>query len=325
VRLQKRRSAVDSSFYALSGGLAARKQSPGWRRHLPPLLFLSGLTLLLLALARPQAQVKLPTVQGTVMLVFDVSASMGATDVQPSRLEAAKAAAREFVRSRPATVQIGIVSFSGSGFTVQSPTHDENALLNAINRLQPTSGTSLGQGILAALRSLAVEAGFTVNDAPAPTPQSQGQGASPGAMSQDALLAQLPEGAYPASLIVLLSDGENTESFDPSRAALAAAEHAVRVDALGFGTTAGADLQVDGYDVHSALDEGTLQDITQNAGGTYYPPQDAQGRKQVFANLTSQLVIKSQRMEITALLAGASIVVLLAGSLLSMAWFNRLP
>ena len=84
---------------------------------------------MLVALARPQAQVSLPRVEGTVMLVFDVSASMGATDVQPSRLEAAKAAAREFVLSQPSTVQIGIVSFSGSGFTVQTPTNDANTLV----------------------------------------------------------------------------------------------------------------------------------------------------------------------------------------------------
>ena len=117
--------------------------------------------IILVALARPQAEVKLPRVEGTVILVFDVSASMGAKDVEPSRMEAAKVAAREFVLSQPETIKIGIVSFSGSGFTVQTPTNDPNLLLAAINRLKPTSGTSLGQGILAALHTIAVDAGLT--------------------------------------------------------------------------------------------------------------------------------------------------------------------
>ncbi len=120
--------------------------------------------IILVALARPQAQISLPRVEGTVMLVFDVSASMGATDVEPTRLEAAKTAAREFVLSQPETVQIGIVSFSGSGFTVQAPTNDANTLLNTIDRLEPTSGTSLGQGILSALHTIAVDAGLATGE-----------------------------------------------------------------------------------------------------------------------------------------------------------------
>ena len=116
--------------------------------HVPPALFLLSLLIILLALARPQAQVSLPRVEGTVIMVLDVSASMGATDVDPSRLEVAKAAAREFIQSQPETVKIGMVSFSSSGFTIETPSRDTAALLSAIDRLQPTAGTSLGQGIL---------------------------------------------------------------------------------------------------------------------------------------------------------------------------------
>jgi Ca-activated chloride channel family protein len=326
LRVQRRRSLAVGS-YRLAASRPAMKQAPGFRRHLPSLFFLASLVILLVALARPQAHISLPRVEGTVMLVVDVSASMGATDVEPTRLEAAKAAAREFVLSQPETVQIGIVSFSSSGFTVQSPTNDTNTLLDTIARLEPTSGTSLGQGIVSALHTIAVDAGLTT-DGPATegnavvTP-SAGQNAQPSPLRDEAVLAQLPEGIYPASVIVLLSDGENNQSVDPLLAAEAAAEHGVRIDALGFGTSAGAILELDGFSVHTALDEATLQQITETAGGAYYPTSGEQDLEQVYASLTPQLVVKPETMEITSVLAGASILIMLTGSLFSLLWFNR--
>jgi Ca-activated chloride channel family protein len=295
--LNRRREALAASF---GSGQAARKPGPGSRRHLPPALFLLSLMIILVALARPQAQVTLPRVEGTVILLFDVSASMGANDVEPSRMEAAKAAAREFVLSQPETVRIGIVSFSGSGFAVQAPTNDANLLLAAINRLQPGSGASLGQGVLTAL-------------------QNDGQG------PPDAeLLAQLPAGPYPSSVIVILSDGENNQSLDPLAAAQAAAERQVRIDTLGFGTLAGTTLELDGFMVHTALDEATLQQIAEAAGGAYYAAQNQADPQAVYANLAPQLVVKSETMEVTSLVAGAGLLILLLGSLFSLLWFNWL-
>ncbi len=332
---RKRRMRVASAFYGLAGPAGA-KRAPGFRRHLPPLFFLVGLAILLFALARPQATVRLPRVEGTVMLVFDVSASMGAADVEPSRLEAAKKAAREFVLTQPSTVRIGIVSFSGSGFTVQTPTNDSTALLATIARLKPASGTAVGDGILTALKAIAVDAGLAADPTPAPgsateappapqggaTPPTEQQG-GPG-FGQQELLASLPEGPYPPSVIVLLSDGENNQSIDPLEATQAALAHNVRVDALGFGTTAGITLQLDGYSVHTALDEAQLTQIAAETGGVYYAAQGEQDPKEIYANLTPALVIKPQAMEITSILAGAGIVMLLAGSLLSVLWLNRL-
>jgi Ca-activated chloride channel family protein len=328
LRVQRRRQARAAGFYALGGGPWAKRQTPGFRRHLPPLLFLLSLAIILVALARPQARVSLPRVEGTVMLVVDVSGSMGATDVTPSRLEVAKAAAREFVLSQPTSVQIGIISFSNSGFIVQAPTNDSNALLSTINRLEPTSGTSVGQGIATALRAIAINAGLATNNATTPgnatpTPPT-GQGTQPSQQQQQDLLAQLPPGDYPASVIVLLSDGENNESIDPLAAAKAAADHGVRINTLGFGTTAGTTLEVNGFRVHTALNEAALQQIAQTAHGTYFPAPDEQDRKQVFASLTPQLVVKPEDMEITSVFAGASILFLMIGSLFSMLWFNRL-
>lgn len=324
--IHRKRHSRAANFFSVQ---PSRSQAPGDRRHIPAGLFLTSLVIILVALARPQAEVKLPRVEGTVMLVFDVSASMRAEDVEPSRMEAAKTAAREFVLSQPETIKIGIVSFSSSGFTVQAPTNDPNLLLAAINRLQPTSGTSLGQGILAALHTIAVDAGLVAEEQPTPEAPSTAEGPPQDSQQQmradDRLLDQLPEGPYPPSVIVLISDGENNQSIDPLRAANAAAEREVRIDALGFGTTAGADIEVDGFIIHTVMDETTLQLITQAAGGAYYATQNEQDPQAVYANLVPRLVVKPELMEITALFVGASILLLLLGGLLSMFWFNRLP
>lgn len=338
LRVQRRRLALAAAFEGFGGQPApAIRRSPGFRRHVPPLFFLLSLVILLVALARPQAEISLPRIEGTVMLVMDVSGSMAAADAEPTRLEAAKAAAREFVLSQPETVQIGIVSFSSSGFTVQAPTNDAVALLNTIDRLQPTSGTSLGQGILSALYAIAEDAGLIEGE---PTPeagalatplpernapaQGAGQDAVPAQLRDEALLAQLPEGNYPAAVIVLLSDGEHNEALNPLRAAETAAEHGVRVDALGFGTTSGAVIEVDGFSIHTALDEATLQQVTELAGGTYVAAQSEPDLRQVYSRLTPELVIKPEALEMTGVLAGVSMVMLLVGSLFSMRWFNRL-
>ncbi len=299
---------------------------PGFRRHIPPLLFLLSLVIVLVALARPQARVTLPHVEGTVILVFDVSGSMVADDVKPSRLEAAKGVARDFVNRQPSTVKIGVVSFSGSGFTIQTPTNDTNLVLAAINRLQPTTATSIGQGILAALNTIAVEdglktAGQIQSGGVSPT-QSPDSGSQPGASQVD-LLALLPDGPYPSSTILLLSDGENNESIDPLVAAQTAAEHQVPIDTLGFGTTAGTIIKVNGFTLFTAMDEALLKQIAQVTGGTYLAGQDEQNLQSVYASLTPHLVVKPETMEVTALFAGAGLVTLLIGSLLSMVWFNR--
>jgi Ca-activated chloride channel family protein len=325
IGVQKRRQVLGSVFGHADQAATAR-QNPGWRRHFVPGLFLLSLAILLAALARPQAKITLPRVEGTVMLVMDVSGSMAAEDIEPNRLEAAKNAAREFILSQPETVQIGVISFSGSGFAVQTPTEDEQQLLDAINRLGPQSGTSLGQGILAALNTIAADAGLEppVQSTPEDSAPRQNQ-AQPVMTVDDNLLAQLPEGPYPSSVIVLFSDGENNQSINPLTAAQAAAERGVRIDALGFGTTAGTTLEVDGFNIHTALDENALQQITSAAGGSYFNTQNEQDPQKVYTNLSPQLVVKPETMEVTSLFAAGSMLVMLIGAAFSMLWFNRLP
>src|SRR5436309_15737486 len=156
VRLQRRRRRLAATYGSLGLVQEAAGRRLGGRRHIPPALFLLGLTLLAVALARPQTVLSLPKVEGTVILAFDVSGSMAADDLKPTRMEAAKAAARAFVQRQPRTVQIGVVGFSDNGFTVQAPTNNQDTILAAINRLTPQRGTSLGQGILASLKTIAV-------------------------------------------------------------------------------------------------------------------------------------------------------------------------
>jgi Ca-activated chloride channel family protein len=313
LRMQQRRRRLAASYgsFGLVQGAAGRQI--GLRRHLPPALFLAGLTILMLALARPQTVVSLPRVEGTILLAFDVSGSMAADDMQPTRMEAAKAAARDFVERQPPSVQIGVVAFSDSGFAVQTPTNDQEAILASINRLTPTRGTSLANGILASLNAIAADVGQApllysdLTPAPTATPTS------------------VPQGTYTSAVIVLLTDGENTVSPDPLAAAQAAAERGVRIYTVGVGTAAGTLLHIDGFTVHTQLDEAMLQQISQLTEGVYYNAENEQDLHTIYDNLDPQLVIKPEKMEVTSIFAGASILVLLIGGAFSLLWFSRLP
>ncbi|HEX8218542.1 MAG TPA: VWA domain-containing protein, partial [Chloroflexia bacterium] len=135
VGMQQRRQRLVSIYGNPGLVQQAAGRRVGARRHIPPLFFLVALVVLILAMARPQATVSLPRLEGSVILAFDVSGSMAADDLKPSRIEAAKAAAREFVQDQPSSVQIGVVTFSDSGFTAQPPTDNQDAVLAAIERL----------------------------------------------------------------------------------------------------------------------------------------------------------------------------------------------
>lgn len=291
---------------------ASRGGTLGRRRYISPALLLIGLAVMVVALARPQAVVSLPRVEGTVILAFDVSGSMAADDLKPTRMEAAKAAAREFVARQPASVLIGVVAFSESGFSVQVPTGDQATVLSAINRLAPTRGTSLARGILTSLDAIAAaeadpaEGYYTERTTgPDPTP--------------------VPAGTHSSAVIVLLSDGENTTSPDPVAAASAAAQRGIRIDTVGLGTQAGAVLQVEGFRVHTQLDESTLRQISQATDGAYYPAADPTALEAVYDNVEARLVVRPEMIEITSIFAGAALLALLIGGLSSLLWLGRIP
>lgn len=312
MRLQQRRRQLVARYGSLGFVQAAGRQL-GRRRHIPPALFLLGLTILVLALARPQTVVSLPRVEGTVILAFDVSGSMAAEDLQPTRMEAAKAVARDFVQRQPNTILIGVVAFSESGLAVQAPTNDQAAILGAIERIKPQRGTSLGQGILASLSALEIDAGQTVRrySTLTPTPEPTPEPVAPGSDRTTA--------------IVLLTDGENTASPDPLEAAQTAADRGVRIYTVGIGSAAGTTLEVNGFTVHTRLDEATLEQIAQITTATYYNAEDQDELRAIYENLDLALVVKPEATEVTALFAGAALLVLLIGGMCSLLWFGRVP
>ena len=279
----------------------------------PSTLFLAGLATLIVALARPQAVVSLPQQAGTVILAFDVSGSMAADDLQPSRIEAAKAAARAFVDRQPASVQVGVVVFSDSGFTVQTPTNDQAAILASIDRLTPQRGTSLAYGILISLNTIASIGAQGPSQYSNLTPEPT---ATP---------TPVPQGTHQPAVIILLTDGENNEPPDPLEAAQLAADRGVRVYTVGIGSPAGTTLNIDGFTVLTQLNEAMLTQIAQITGGDYYNAENEQDLQAIYEHIDPQLVVKPQKMEITSLFAGASILALLLGGAFSLLWFGRLP
>lgn len=284
----------------------------GIARHIPWAFFLLAVAALLFALSRPETYVTLPRMEGTVVLAFDVSGSMAANDLQPTRMEAAKIAARAFVQRQPPTVQIGIVAFSDSGFSVQAPGSDQDATLAAIDRLSPERGTSLANGILVSLNTIVSQGApathFYSNLTPEPT-------SAPTAV---------PAGFHTSSIVILLSDGENNEQPDPLAAARVAAERGVRVYTVGLGSPSGTTLHVNGFTVHTSLDEELLQQIAQLTGGAYFSAQSTQQLTDIYNKLSPELVIKPAQMEVTSILTGASGLLFLLGGLYSLLMFGRI-
>ena len=286
----------------------------GMRRHIPALIFLAGITILLFSLARPQATVSVPKIEGTVMLTFDVSGSMAAEDLPPTRMEAAKLAARQFVEQQPSGISIGVVVFSDGGISVQPPTDNREETLTTIDRLVPRRGTSIGNGILVALNTIAVDAGdppiLNTND-----------------LSQDPAVApvEAPQGWYPSAVIVLFTDGENNQEPDPTMAAEVAADLGVRVYTVGIGTPAGTTIEVEGMTVHTSLDEAMLQFIAFETGGMYYNAGNENELDRIYSDLEPKLSIKPEEMEMTSIFAGLGMIVFLLGGMLSLLWFGHVP
>jgi Ca-activated chloride channel family protein len=303
-RLVRARAARRAELAAL--GLVAPAPPAGVPRHVPPALFLAALVLLLTALARPEAAVPQPHRQGTVILAFDVSGSMAATDVAPTRLEAAKAAARTFVERQPSTVRLGVVAFGGSGVVTQEATADRAKVLAAIDRLRPDGGTALARGLQTSLGAI-VGRPVLVDGPDASGVEPQG-----------------PDlGYHGSAAIVLLSDGENTGEPDPIELADLASSAGVRIYPVGLGRPEGTVLQIDGFQIATALDEPLLREIASRTDGRYFAAADEQALAAVYDSVELAWTVETEHVELTALLAAAAAVLLLVGASLSLAWFGR--
>ena len=311
---QRRRQRYALRYASLSLIKEALGKGPGIRRHIPPALFLIALAVMIVGLARPQAVIILPKQEGTVVLVIDVSGSMQADDLQPSRMEAAKAAARSFVQKQPQGVRIGVVSFTDNAFIVQAPTSDREPVIAAINRLQPQRGTAVGRGLLSALDAIfeqnlsgSLDVGPNTRVTPAPTP------------------TPLPRGEYAPAIVVLLTDGESNTGPDPVDIAKQAALRGVRVFTVGVGSAEGTVLRIQGRSVRTRLDEASLKKIADMTDGQYFNASNEGDLKTIYDNLGSRTVLRTEKTEITYLFTGGAIIVSLLAGMLSLLWFSRLP
>jgi Ca-activated chloride channel family protein len=317
---RKRQQVV--AYASLSLIKQAMTPRRNWRRHLPPALLLLALAALLLAAARPMARIALPTQQETVMLAIDVSGSMRATDVQPSRLEAAQAAARAFLADLPRHVKVGIVAFAGSAQIAQLPTTNREDLNAAIDRFQLQRGTATGNGIVLSLAALFPDSGIDLGQL------AYGRYSQPRGISLDATPpvqppAPVAPGSYGSAAIILLTDGQRTTGVDPLEAAKLAADRGVRVYTVGVGTVEGVTIGFEGWSMHARLDEESLKGIAKQTLGEYFHAASAEALTQVYETLSSRLTVEKKETEITALLALLGALLVMASAALSMLWFHR--
>lgn len=307
LRLLRRRQQAAAELGPLGLVQSSSGRELGWRRHIPPLFFLVGLIFLLIGLARPEMSITLPRIEGTVILAFDVSDSMTAEDLEPSRIDAAKEAARIFVENQPSTIKIGVVAFSNGGLVVQPPTDDQGAVLAAVERLTPQGGTSLGQGIFTSLNAIAGEA-IVIDET---------------MLEDDTQAFQIED--YSSAVTILLTDGENTEPPEPAEIAQLAAEAGVRIYPIGLGSEEGAVIELEGFSILSQLDQAMLEEIASMTNGSYYHAEDAETLQEIYQNVDLQLTIEGEKTEVTSVVAGIGMLLFLIGGALSLLWFGRMP
>jgi Ca-activated chloride channel homolog len=304
-RLQRERAERRARLASL-GLVAARAERSGWRRRLPPVLLLLALVVLVAGLARPEATVPQPRREGTVILAFDVSASMAAKDLEPNRIDAAKAAARTFVQKQPSTVRVGVVAFSGSGLVTQEPTTDKATVVAAIDRLTPQGGTDLASGLQTSLSSI-VGRPVLVDSGPVNPLEPRG-----------------PDlGYHGSAAVILLSDGENTAGRDPLDVADIASGAGVKVYPIGLGKPEGTVLELDGFQVATRLDEPLLREIATRTDGKYFAATDEQALAQVYDSIALAWTVADEHIELTGLFAAVAGLLLLVGVGLSFVWFGR--
>jgi Ca-activated chloride channel family protein len=317
------------------GNFGMLKQAMGrssrLRRHIPPLLFLAALALMLLGVARPSAVITVSSHKSTVILSMDVSGSMRATDVKPSRVEAMQAAAKAYIAQQHREVLIGIVAFAASAFLVQSPTSDHTALNAAIDRLELQRGTAVGSGILMSLATLFPEEDFAVNpfsgraDPTDPAFNGFTAGGTPiGANPKKKQPVLREPGSYKSAVIILLTDGSTNAGPDPIEAARTAASHGVRVFTVGFGTANGDIVGFGGRRMRADLDEDSLKRIADITRAQYHRASSSEELQAVYNLLSKSVIVETKETEITSYFT--ALAALLAGisAFLSLLWFNRI-
>ena len=310
---QRRRSRYTVRFTNLDLLANVVSAKPGWRRHVPPAFYLLALAALLVSLARPQALALVPKEQATIVLVMDVSGSMNATDVRPTRLVSSQRAATTFIEQLPEKFRVGIVSFASTAQTLTRPTTDRAATYEAIASLHAEGATAMGDGIERALdvkRTPGPSSGGAAPSSPDPPEQSSGR--------------------EPPLVVLLLSDGANTQGrTQPMEAATDAKELGVPVFTIALGTDQG---MVDVPDETGTMrripvppDELTLQRIAETTGARFFAAPTSRELKDVYRELGSKIGFVKEKQEVTVLFSATALLFLVAGATMSLGWFSRFP
>jgi Ca-activated chloride channel family protein len=299
--LQRRRGAYALRFTApeLLASVAPRR--PGFRRHVPAAVFLLAGTTLVMGFAQPAREMQVPRERATVIVAIDVSLSMEATDVDPNRFEAAKAAADRFIAELPASLNVGVVSFAGSANVLVSPTLDHFAARAAVQNLNLAESTAIGEAIFTSLEALAT----------APVDES---------------------GTVPPARIVLLSDGETTVGRPDAEAVEAARQAEVPVSTIAFGTRSGFIIYdnpdtpaVESSPVGVPVAEDNLKAIAEGTGGSFFSASSLEELEAVYADIGSAVGYEQVNREITDWFVAVSLVLLTLSAGFSLVWFHRLP
>jgi Ca-activated chloride channel homolog len=322
VWLLRRKKKVSLRFASLSIVREAMDAGPSFRRHVPPILFLLAITMMLLAASRPFAVVTLPMQQETIMLAMDVSGSMRATDVLPTRMVAAQNAAKAFLAELPRNIKVGIVAFAGSAQVAQIPTLNREDLVSAIDRFQLQRGTAIGNGIVMSLATLFPDAGIDL--AQLQYGQRQRGVSIDEKPKEKKEFTPVAPGSYSSAAIILLTDGQRTTGVDSLEAAKLASERGVRVYTVGVGTTSGETIGFEGWSMRVKLDEETLKAIANKTQADYFYAGTAADLKKVYETLSSRLTVEKKETEISGLLALVAAALAIASAGLSMLWFNRI-
>jgi Ca-activated chloride channel family protein len=326
VQRRRNRYAVRFTNVDLLANIAPR--TPAWRRHVPPVLYLVAITALVIGLARPSMVMAVPREEATIVLAIDVSRSMRATDVEPTRLAAAQKAASDFVDQLPSTFRVGLVVFSTEARIALTPTTDHAQVHAAIDNLVANGGTAMGDAIELSLEAAGLDpngagsgSGTTPDATESPSPDASGSpdpSASPNADEP------------PLVATVLLSDGANsTGELEPQQAADDAARLGVPVYTIALGT---ADGTVDVPNPFGQIeqmpvppDSETLAAVAETTGGRFFDAPTAEDLAQIYENLGSKVGYTQQEQEVTQLFAGVALAFVLAGAGLAAHWFNRFP
>ncbi len=297
VVLARRRSRYAVRFTELDLLASVAPRRPGWRRHVPAGLLALALVVLTAGFARPQSEVDVPAERATVVVALDVSLSMEAVDVDPTRLSAAQQSATGFVDSLPARFNVGLVSFSKVASVVVPPTQDHRAVTRAVQDLQLSDGTAIGEAVLASLGSLAL------------VPGERG-------------------GPPPPARIVLLSDGTNTQGRSVADAEAAATRAGVPVSTIAFGTQAGTvEIQTENgrQRIPVPVDRAALRDLAESTGGTAFTAESGSALSDVYRDIGSQVGTTTQLREVTSRYTGLGLLLAAVAAGLGLAWGTRLP